>query len=123
MALVKHIRKEHFADLKPAMDAFQLLKFVHPKDLDILELSMYNEGIATAIRQGAPLASYSIDRRCMLEYNTHLKHEDTGALVCFLCARRFPRVHGAKHNPIQFKPLLQRPNSNVECDSSTDKKV
>ena len=88
------------------MQAYKALKPVHHKDEITLALSIYNEGIAIAIRRGAPLASYSIDRKCLLEYNKHLTHENTGASVCFTCARKFPRVHGTKNNPIKFYPLL-----------------
>ena len=81
MALVQHIREKHLAALAPGMEAFRALKFVHPSDEEKLALSIYNEGIATAVRQGAPLASYSIDRRCMLQYNKHLSHKNTGASI------------------------------------------
>ena len=101
------------------MEAFKALKLVHRKDEATLALSIYNEGIATAVRQGAPLASYSIDRRCVLQYHTHMKYENTGASVCFVCARRFPQVHGAKHNPIKFFPLLHKTTANVVPDGNT----
>ena len=116
MDLVEHIREKHLASLSQGMEAFRALKFVHHQDELKLALSIYNEGIATAVRQGAPLASYSIDRRCMLQYNKHLSHKDTGASICFVCARRFPRIHGAKHNPIMFFPLLIKTTANVESD-------
>lgn len=106
--LLKHIHDTHLAALQPGMEAFRALKLVHRKDEATLALSIYNEGIATAVRQGAPLASYSIDRRCILEYNTHLMHENTGASVCFVCARKFPRVHGVKNNPIRFYSLVSK---------------
>ena len=122
MALVQHIHEKHLAALAPGMKAFKALKCVHRKDEAVLALSIYNEGIATAVRQGAPLASHSIDRRCMLQYNTHLKHENTRASVCFVCARKFPHVHGAKHNPIKFFPLLSQTAANVLSDGSTNKK-
>lgn len=122
VALVQHIHENHLAALTPGMEAFKALKLVYRQDEATLALSIYNEGIATAVRQGAPLASYSIDRRCMLQYNTHLKHENTGASVCFVCACRFPRVHGAKHNPIKFFPLLSKTTANVLPDGTTNMK-
>ena len=67
MALIEHIEVNHYDALRPAINAFHALKFVHCKDSEVVALSMYNEGIATAIRQGAPLASYSIDRRCTIK--------------------------------------------------------
>ena len=117
---MQHIHEQHLAELQPGMDAFRALKLVHRKDEARLALSIYNEGIATAVRQGAPLASYSIDRRCMLQYNTHLMHENTGASVCFMCARRFPRVHGVQRNPIKFYPLLTKSNVRVLPNGTTN---
>ena len=122
MAFVQHIHEKHLAALTPGIEAFKALKYVNHKDEAALALSIYNEGIATAVRQGAPLASYSIDRRCILQYNMHLKHETTGALICFVCARKFPRVHGVKHNPTKFFPLLSSTTANVIFDGSTNKK-
>ena len=87
MELVQHIHEKHLSALSPGMEAYRALKFVHRKDEATLALSIYDEGVATAARQGAPLASYSIDRRCMLQYNTHLKHQNTGALVFCLCTQ------------------------------------
>ena len=61
LALVQHIHENLLPALTPGMEAFKALKFVHRKDEATLALSIYNEGIATAVRQGAPLASYSIE--------------------------------------------------------------
>ena len=69
---------------------------------------MYNERIAIATRKGAPVASYSIDRRCMTNYTEDLIREDTCALICFHCARRFPQVP-QKQNMIRKRiQLLSR---------------
>ena len=106
MSCTQHINECHRPALAAGMEPYKALKPVHCKDEIVLALSIYNEGIATAIRRGAPLASYSIDRKCLLEYNKHLIDEETGASVCFTCARKFPHVHGTKNNPIQFFPLL-----------------
>ena len=65
MSLVMHIVETHEEDLKPAMECFQTL---HPcvfESEHVLALSAYNESIAMAVRRGAPLASYSIDRKCL----------------------------------------------------------
>ena len=43
--------------------------------------SAYNESIAVAIRKGAPLASYSINRRCMTNYVRDLVKDNTCALI------------------------------------------
>ena len=67
---------------------------------------MYNEGIAMAVRRGAPIASYSMDRKCLHAYMQHLTNVDTNALVCFVCARRFLHVSGGKNNAIALRSLL-----------------
>ena len=93
---VEHLLEIHEEDLQDAMDHFRALRPNGFDDKFVLALSVYNEGIATAIRKGAPLASYSIDRRCLKEYIISLTHEGTNALVCLLCARRLTHVHGGK---------------------------
>ena len=60
--------------------------------------------LAIAIRRGTPLASYSIDRKCVQQYIAHLTHADSSSLVCFRCARAFPGVHGTKQNPLRRYP-------------------
>ena len=69
---------------------------------------MYNESIAIATRKGAPVASHSIDRRCMTNYTEDLICEDTCALICFVCARRFPHVLQKQHMTIKRIQLLSR---------------
>ena len=59
---------------------------------ETLIASAYNGRIAIAIRKGAPLASYSIDRRCVTNDVRDLVKDDTCALICLVCARRFPYV-------------------------------
>jgi hypothetical protein len=75
---------------------------------NILLMSVYSESIAIATRKDAPVASYSIDRRCMMNHVRDLVSEDTCALICFSCARRFPYVpHTKKHKNLKVK-LLER---------------
>ena len=52
----------------------------------------YNEAIAVAVRRGAPLASYAIDRRCIGNYVEALQEDSVESLICFCCARRFPHL-------------------------------
>ena len=68
---------------------------------NILALSISNESLAIAIRRGAPLASYSSDRKCLDSYMKHLTHPDAAILICFSCARNFPCLHASKENPIR----------------------
>ena len=65
MSLAKHIAQVHDADLKQAMECFEALRPCAFDDTNNLALSVYNGGIAMAVRRGAPLASYSIDRKCL----------------------------------------------------------
>ena len=60
-----HLFEVHEKALRPAMMWLQHLRPNETKDSRVLAFSVYNEAIAIAVRQGAPLASYSIDRRCL----------------------------------------------------------
>ena len=59
-------------------------------DLDERRYSSYNEAIAAIVRRGAPLATYSIDRRSLRSYAECLSDDGVESLICFSCARRFP---------------------------------
>lgn len=78
---VDHLLEVHEEDLRDAMNRFHALRPNAYNDERLFAVSVYNEGIALAIRRGAPLASYSIDRRCLKSYMTSLTHSDTNALV------------------------------------------
>ncbi|CAK0800914.1 unnamed protein product, partial [Prorocentrum cordatum] len=67
--------------------------------------SAYNEAIAWKVREGAPLASLAIDRRCLREYARSLGEDAVHSLVCMVCARKFPRVEGRKGNPIEWRAV------------------
>ena len=54
--------------------------------------SVYNEAIAVVARRGAPLATGSIDSRSLKNFVGAFVGEGIQSLVCFSCARRFPRV-------------------------------
>ena len=84
--LVQHLLGNHIKELGPAMEKFAHLRFVAPREKQVLVLSVYNEGLAIAIRRGAPLASYSIDRKCLREYTQHATDSNTQAAVCHLCS-------------------------------------
>ena len=80
---------------------------------------MYNEAIAIAVRRGAPLASYSIDRQCLRYYMTSSTHPGTHALVCLHSARRFAHIHGAKDYTIALRPLLSKVRDGTSNELST----
>ena len=96
-----HIVDDHTDLLHEGMEAYKQYKTMTYDSDAVLALSVYNESLAIAIRRGAPLASYSIDRKCLQAYAKRLTHSDTATLLCFSCALKFPCVYGAKGNPIQ----------------------
>ena len=116
-ALVLHLEDQHIQALQPSMEALQQ-KVGGLKSQDILLMSVYNESIAIATRKDAPVASYSIDRRCMMNYVRVLVREDTCALICFSCARRFPYVPHTKHIEIKNVKLLEK-RAQDEVENST----
>ena len=52
---------------------------------DVRYASIDNEAIAEKIREGAPLASYAIDRRALQNFNDALHENSICAPMCFLC--------------------------------------
>lgn len=69
--------------------------------------SAYSEAIAVKTRAGAPLDTFSIDRRAILAYNDAVTDDSVHALICFSCAMRYTHVKsfGAK-NEIQWRKVL-----------------
>ena len=118
--LLNHLLSDHIDTLRPSMDAFQHLRPVGEIDQNELGISVYNEALAIAIRRGAPLASFSIDRRCLRQYVQHSTDASTHATVCFVCAQRFVHVSGVdKYKAIVYVPLVARDvNEDLsgECD-------
>ena len=115
LALAKHVVEDHMEDLQESMSCFEAVRPCVIENQQVLALSVYNEGIAMAVRRGAPLASFSIDRKCLQQYTYHLANSETKPLVCFVCARRFLHVSGAKNNDIDFRALLTE-----QSDSRSD---
>ena len=54
--------------------------------------AVYNEAVATKTRMGAPLASFSIDRKCLKKGAHAMEDGKIEGLVCFLCACVHVRV-------------------------------
>ena len=63
----------------------------------------YNEAIAIKVREGAPLASYSIDRRRLRKYAETTSGDKIQAPICFLCACICPRGSAFAKNPIEWR--------------------
>ena len=85
------------------MSCFEAIRPCVIENQEVLALSVYNEGIAMAVRRGAPLAPFSMDRKCLQQYTYHLTNSDTKSLVCFVCVRR---VHVSGDKTITLKYVL-----------------
>ena len=71
--------------------------------------SAYCEALAEKVREGAPLDTYSIDRRAILNYNRATADDQIYSLICFSCARRFPYVASlGQKNEIHWRRPLVR---------------
>ena len=81
-------------------------------------LSAYNEVLAWKVRQGAPLAALTIDRRCLRAYAEGLGEEAVSSLVCMVCARNFPHVEGRRGNPIAWQKVSPNSDSIFELPGS-----
>jgi hypothetical protein len=68
----------------------------------------YNEAIAWKVREGAPLATYSIDRRALRNYASAFEGAGVNEMICFSCARRFAHVATRSHNEIKWVTALSR---------------
>ena len=86
-ALIEHIKEAHWPALRPAC---RLLPLVHSESDRVL--AAYTEAIATKVRDGAPLASYSIDRRCLRKAAEATKGDNVQSLICFMCACTLPHL-------------------------------
>ena len=83
--LVEHVREAHFEAISPVL---ALLPQVYTEEERTA--AAYNEAIAVKVRDGAPLASYSIDRRCLRKAAEATGDTNIQALICFMCACVFP---------------------------------
>ena len=118
--LIKHVQKTHREQLRKVT----ILLPPHATEEEKV-WGAYNEAIATVVRQGAPLASYSIDRRCLYNYTTAVQNDKVQALICFCCARRFPylghRKEQHKKQDIDWtQPLVQKEGEERFCGLSVE---
>lgn len=93
-----------------SVDALTTWSMPGKKDSDIALMSVCNEGIGIAIRCGAPLSNYSIDRRCLQQYTQYLTSEATCSLMCLVCARTFPHVAEKKLSEANWHNLCDEGN-------------
>ena len=113
--LSRHLQNCHSADI--AKVAELLPKIAAPEERI---LAAYNEAISTKVRRGAPLATYSIDRRCLYNYAQAMQDDNVETLICFRCARRFPYLGNGRANDIKWvKPLSE--DARAFCGLSEEK--
>ena len=106
--LLDHLVAEHKEDLEPV--AAMLTVPEADQEASSSERlacgSGYNEGIAVAVRRGAPLAALAIDRRALYNYATSIADDNIASLICWCCARRYPYVKERKANEIAWTQPL-----------------
>ena len=100
-ALYEHLKRSHAEDMEEVLRELEVVHR-HVGNSDDRVAAAYNEAIAIAVRRGAPLASYSIDRRCLRNYTTAVEDEELASLICFSCARRIPYVPSRSKNEITW---------------------
>ena len=66
----------------------------------------YHEAIAIVVRRGAPLATWSIDRRCLYNAAEALSDDGVESLICFCCARRWTHLRGREVDEISMRRAL-----------------
>ena len=71
-------------------------------------LSKYEAAVSCVCRAGAPVANPSIDRRCLRAYRREFEGESLTALICFICARRFPHRDDGKNMSIAYKRAMNK---------------
>ncbi len=84
--LCQHLQRDpsHRAVLEAVIKRMPLC----PESDDVKFFSAYCEVIATKTRRGAPLDTYSIDRRAVQKYHEACGDDQVYLLICISCARR-----------------------------------
>ena len=75
-------------------EASELLSHMHSKEERVA--AVYSEAIALKIREGAPLASYSIDRKCLRKGAEATSGDNIQALICFFFVLAFIPIANEK---------------------------
>ena len=100
-ALLKHLLDAHYEAFAEAVKCLPSMHAVEERVIGV-----YNEAIALRTRPGAPLASYSIDRKCLREAALATSGDSIQSLVCFLCGCIYPHREMELKQPINwYKPL------------------
>ena len=107
---IQHLRNEHTDSLS------KITKHMPCGLSDEFKMSSaYNEAIATKIRQGAPLVTYSIERRMIMMYMNHVKDDkQIQAPICLFCGCKFVYVQDRHCNRISW----EKPFTGTEKDKN-----
>ena len=62
----------------------------------------YQDLLTQRCQQSGPLATCSIDRRCLRKFRSNMLGHQVGTAICFVCARRFPFVDGFPNQQISW---------------------
>ena len=62
----------------------------------------YQDLLTQRCQQSGPLATCSIDRRCLRRFRSNMLGHHVGTAICFVCARRFPFVDGFPNQQIAW---------------------
>ena len=101
--LFKHIMHAHAHSIEPAANG---LPRCYSKEERFA--SAYNEAIGIKVRQGAPLASYAIDRKCLRKASAAMSGNRVEALICFFCACIYPHMQGQRNQNIEYHSPLDK---------------
>ena len=105
--LVRHL--EDHPEHRKLLSAVTRLMPASQDDAKVRLFSAYCEAIALKVRLGAPLDTYAIDRRAIMNYSKASADDQIYSLICFSCARRFPYIDSLKEkNEIKWKQPLNR---------------
>ena len=76
-----------------------------------------HEIAARAVRNGAPLAAYSLHRRSLKKYARATEEKSIASPVCFVCACTFSWVKGRRGNQVSWVKPFKAATENPEVIS------
>ena len=99
--LYDHVAAAHGGALGTVVD---LMPAWHP--IGARREAAYNGAISIRVQQGAPLANFAIDRRCIRNFAEATHDNRVACLICFSCARRFVSQPGVPCDPIRYLSVM-----------------
>ena len=96
-ALAEHVAQHHTTALHDL--ALRWSSQVGPAQATF---QAYQDLLTQRCQQAGPLATCSIDRRCLRRFRQNMLGDHVGTAICFVCARRFPFVDGFPNQQITW---------------------